>query len=373
MGGGGGSLGGGGGTTGGGGGATGGGGGGDQDAGMDAGTDAGVDAGVDAGLPDAGLCDPSVSDGGSNGCAAGERCTWITLATQPVENGRIGCVPMGTSSNGSTCTPATPGPMGADDCVQGNICINAQCKKACLLSDPNSCGSSAVCTAYSGLFANDPDVPTYGACVPTCDPLTNAPCTGTQGCYLLVNQTDTVAVCAGAGTVQHGQTITGTAFANSCVPGAKPRRKDQSTMTMECGGLCAPAEVTMGMNTADEGGIAPNNCQTRWGAAPPPDSTSGESCRYFWAVEPGPNLTRFSNTLGYCFKHAAFQYDSNGDLTPDMPWPRCTTLTTGDVVPPFSPMQNDALYFACVPQPVMKRAQPSPRMPSSESMLTGWR
>ena len=94
---------------------------------------------------------------------------------------------------------------------------------------------------------------------------------------------------------------------------------------------------------------AKDNCQTSWGANPPNDGTAGEGCRFWWAREPFANLSDFSNTVGWCFKHAVFQYDSNGDTVDDAPFPRCTALTTGDVVPPIgNPPHNDAAYFWCV-------------------------
>jgi hypothetical protein len=110
-------------------------------------------------------------------------------------------------------------------------------------------------------------------------------------------------------------------------------------------------DVYMGVNEADEGGVAPYTCQAA-GAAAPDDPTNGESCRYWWAREPFEGLSQFSNTLGWCFKHAAFQYDTNGDQTPDAPFPRCITLTTGDIVPPIgNPPHNDAQYFWCAALP----------------------
>lgn len=329
---------------------------------------------MDAGLPDAGptSCDPTPTDGGSTGCPSGQRCTWVALT---MTTGISACVPMGSVPVGGTCMPGNPLVTGYDECVAGSVCIGTECKPTCALSDPNSCGTSAVCTSYQGLFANDPDAPATGACVPTCDPLAMLPCpTPGQGCYLLTSSTTTIAVCAGAGTVMHGQAITGTAYANSCVPGAMPRRVF-GTNSFECGGLCRPAEVTMGVNVASEGGVSPNSCQTRWGAAAPSDAMSGESCRYFWAREPFSQLSPFSNTLGFCFKHATALYDSNGDMMNDAPVPRCTTLTTGDVVPPIdNPAGNDALSFWCIEKPAMKRAervekQPAPWLPR----LTGWR
>lgn len=98
-----------------------------------------------------------------------------------------------------------------------------------------------------------------------------------------------------------------------------------------------------------EGGVAPYTCAAS-GAALPTDPTNGESCRYYWLREPFPVLGAYSNTVGWCFKHAAFQYDSDGDQMPDAPWPRCVSVTTGDVVPPIGD-GNDALNFGCVAAP----------------------
>jgi len=138
---------------------------------------------------------------------------------------------------------------------------------------------------------------------------------------------------------------------NSCVPGGMPRAADDTGTTFECGALCQMTDVYMGVNEADEGGVAPYTCQAA-GAAAPDDPTNGESCRYWWAREPFEGLSQFSNTLGWCFKHAAFQYDTNGDQTPDAPFPRCITLTTGDIVPPIgNPPHNDAQYFWCAALP----------------------
>ena len=88
----------------------------------------------------------------------------------------------------------------------------------------------------------------------------------------------------------------------------------------------------------------------------------------------------FTNTLGWCFRHAAFQYDSNGDMTNDAPFPRCITLTTGDVVPPIgNPPHNDAQYFWCVQLSQMftklggqPSSHPAAAAPFARDRLTGW-
>jgi hypothetical protein len=153
---------------------------------------------------------------------------------------------------------------------------------------------------------------------------------------------------------------------------AKPRRAAPEG-GIECGGLCRPADVTSTTNTMHEGGVAPESCNAKWGAALPSDPTAGESCRYFWAMEPFDGLSRFSNTVGFCFKHAVWQYDSNLDMTPDAPFPRCTALTTGDVLPPImNPAENDALFFWCVQRPPMKAAAPR-REPQDLQLPLRWR
>jgi hypothetical protein len=91
----------------------------------------------------------------------------------------------------------------------------------------------------------------------------------------------------------------------------------------------------MGHNESSEEGVAPYNC-TAFGAAPPTEPMDGETCTFWWTRESANSVTAFSNTVGWCFKFAAFQYDRSGDMTLDAPYPRCPTLTTGDVVPPLN-------------------------------------
>lgn len=313
-------------------------------------------------------CNP-LSGPGSQGCNPGQRCVWYLLCeTADGEHlGTLGCVPDATAGLGEACTPPTV--ETPDDCASGLVCVDGTCHDVCGFdgSANAACAPGYNCTHHDGLFSNGDDDPLAGACDPGCDPVTQLriidgqPCGAGMGCYVVSSQTETVAVCANAGEIGHGEAITGPAFANSCVPGAQPRRRDGMSNTFECGGLCAPADVTSTMNMASEAGVAPLGCE-RWGAAPPSDPTAGESCRYWWAREPFFGLSPYSNSVGWCFKHAAFQYDSNGDLTPDAPFPRCTTLTTGDVVPPIvNPPHNDAEYFWCTALPATFTGGPAPR------------
>ena len=100
---------------------------------------------------------------------------------------------------------------------------------------------------------------------------------------------------------------------------------------------------------------------------------TGESCQYYWTREPSSEPTPFSNTLGWCFPVQSWRYDPDGmdPINNTDPYPRCPTLTTGDVVPPISTdiPQNDAMYFGCValqdgPPPPPAPAPPAPRRPA---------
>ena len=330
--------------------------------------------------PMTGACDP-LAAAGMQGCAVGQKCTWITIQDTPESVGKIGCVPDGSVDPAGECTIGAPGETtGFDNCKAGNICVGGTCKDVCGFGGGanEACANGQACTRYSDLWANGEDDPLYGACNPTCNPVTQMRSDGTtcgtgQGCYLLVSSTTSTAVCAGAGTVEAGTTITGQAFANSCVPGAQPRRANGMDNTVECGGLCEPKDVfvtnpddadsgatpgakpaNLVTNAAAEGGAAPNNCNTKWGAGLPSDSNNGESCRYWWARESFDELSPFSNTVGWCFKHVRFEFDSDGDQTPESPFPRCAALSSGDKVPPIgNPPHDDAMYFWCKALPAM--------------------
>lgn len=344
---------------------------------------------ADAGAPDASAPDaagPVTCDAlqPRAGCGAGGRCAWVGLENG---TGRGQCAPNGVVATGGACQVRTGEP---DDCVAGSVCISGECKAVCTFgSGATACASGFACTRYTGLFANEDQEPAGGACNPLCDPLTQLQGTGQacppgQGCYLLTNSTTTVGVCAGAGSVNVGQTLSAAVFVNSCVPGAQPRMIGEGSAGQECGALCRPANVTSTQNAGSEGGVAPYTCESR-GAAPPESATAGESCRYWWSREPFEQLSPYSNTVGWCFKHAIFQYDTNGDQVPDTPYPRCINTTEGDVLPPIAnPPHNDAEYFWCIaravtppPPPVPNSARPArPRVKDlyvHPTLFGGWR
>ncbi|HRK47104.1 MAG TPA: hypothetical protein PK324_15840 [Nocardioides sp.] len=345
-------------------------GGGDDDVSLTDGPVSNIDA------PDIGPACNVLAPPGMQGCLTGQKCTWIQVQDTPEPLGKLGCVPDGTVALDGACTVGAVGETtGYDDCAAGLYCINSVCKDICGFdgSANAACASGFNCTRYADTFANGEDDPVAGVCNPGCDPLTQiktgtnppANCGANMGCYMLTTQTDTTAVCAGAGMTMHNADITGPAYANSCVPGAQPRRKDAATQTVQCGGLCNVVDVYQGAPNAaaNEGGEVTasttdkDNCVASWGAAPPADGTAGESCRYWWAREPFDALSPYSNEVGWCYKHAVFQYDSDGDMVADRAFPRCTNLTMGDVEPPIgNPPHNDAMYFWCiaVPPPMLQ-------------------
>ncbi len=301
-------------------------------------------------LPD---CDP-LADPGQSGCVAGEKCTWVVVTDAPEPRGRLDCVPAGPVALGGACTRGPAGETtGVDDCVAGAICVDGTCQDVCDFSVAASeaCAAGFSCHLAAGLYQNPGGQPLAGACAATCDPIAQNECGPGEGCYVVSRSTSTTTRCAPAGTLGHGELIAGPAYINACLPGHQPRRRDLNSFAMECGALCVPAAVTVGMNEASEGGVAPATCAAR-GAAASGDPMDGESCRYWHGREAFDDLSPLSNTLGWCFRHAAFQYDTNADGTPDAPYPRCTTVTTGDVLPPFtSPPHDDAVFFMCVPRP----------------------
>ena len=287
-------------------------------------------------------CDPVLQ----TGCGTGQRCVWRILADTPESIGELACVPDGTVAEGDPCTI---GPVGAatgfDDCQGGLTCAGGTCATICELVDPESCGTTGACTRYAGLFANGDDDPIAGACVPTCDPVTQlrgdgSSCGPGQGCYWLQGATSTTFACAGAGSTAVGATITGSVYANSCVPGATAARRMDGTNY--CTAFCRPVETHSGA-TAGAAGMSPHTCPDRGAASPP------NECLFGWFLSsmdpPDPRL----NMLGVCFDRTGRLYDSDGDTTPDAPWPSCTTLVNTDTDGDLVPQHRE---FGCAPAPL---------------------
>ncbi|HUS68954.1 MAG TPA: hypothetical protein VMZ28_30670 [Kofleriaceae bacterium] len=135
------------------------------------------------------------------GCAEGEKCSWIVAQVTPTFLGQTACVRDGNVDLGGACSDnciekgstdigeacsetnapdstSTPPVIGTDDCKAGGVCINSVCTEVCQGQD--TCGAENACVGYGDLFTDFEDV---GACSPTCDPLAQD-CGEGKGCYV---------------------------------------------------------------------------------------------------------------------------------------------------------------------------------------------
>lgn len=270
---------------------------------------------VDAATVDAAtVCDPLTHAG----CNADQRCTWVALSDTA---GELRCVPDGTVAEGAACTVGPNGPGGYDDCARGLVCTSGLCRTACALAGTSGCRATEACLPFIGVF--EPD--TYGACVETCDPISQerpdgSSCGTGRGCYVIFGPTETLMVCAPVGTVAIGADITGTTFANSCVPGAVPTPRPTGTGNY-CTAFCTPVETSTAA-TGSPGGVAPHSCGDVGQAS--------SECLFAWLRSPNPTPDPRLDHFGYCFDRAGWQIDTDGDGTRDAPWPSCTTLAPTD-------------------------------------------
>jgi len=138
-----------------------------------------IDSGMDSGVA---ACNPVAQ----TGCAANEKCTWITDQITPTEVGHIGCAPTTSADaatgdrcidvgdkgkcsvttdtacvtdtecpTGETCVGAGPQMSGADNCEKGAICIAHTCETICdpqMVGTASGCDAMHACGRYSGLF-----------------------------------------------------------------------------------------------------------------------------------------------------------------------------------------------------------------------------
>jgi hypothetical protein len=144
-----------------------------------------------------GTCNPVTQQG----CADGEKCSWIVAQVTPsflgqtacVRDGNVdvggacsdSCIPKGSTEIGEPCSEtnapdsaANPPIVGTDDCAAGGICVNSECKAICQGQD--SCAAEQACVSYGDLFTEAEDI---GACSATCDPLIQD-CGEGFGCYV---------------------------------------------------------------------------------------------------------------------------------------------------------------------------------------------
>ncbi len=322
------------------------------------------------------------------GCMTGQKCAWV-LSTDPTDSapglGAIACAPDGTVAVGAACTiqPAAMG--GNDNCKGGGACVSGVCKSIC---DNNggspACATGQACVTYDGLFANEGATTTpAGVCDPSCNPLADNDFDGsgtlhtksgsgcgsspTVGCYGQPSSTSTTYfTCSppagSTGNLSHRNVIPGTQFfVNDCMSGYSLAfaQDSQGTMNTDCYAFCAPGDAYMG----NPGTQMPNgsttvtpthrcNQQDAIGnfGTPATATVNGEHCMYSWFFEQDTSTgvvhhSPTSDTVGWCWDHSKYQWDSNGDMmitAADAVLPPCGT------VPLTSTTTIDAVNMGCV-------------------------
>ena len=315
------------------------------------------------------------------GCSIGEKCTWIVDSNPPNYVGHVGCVAVGSAQVGEACMFGPAGATGYDNCAKGLVCgkyysgaTGGACKTIC---DPNggspACDDAHVCVEYAQLFYSGFGVDGLaGVCDPACDPLGDNDFDGSGalmrttmmcgsnpavGCYgspsmgtpprtgwLCMNdfnsmesqptglrhrvQCTTANQCADPGP---------TVYVNSCNQGYLPIL-NESTMvsTAICVAMCRPRNCYIGncgVNDEDRLGVAPHRCNDTDRVGTFDTSANGEHCVFSWffEVDDGGTFLRSptSDTVGFCYDHSKYLYDSNGDNIADAPIPPCATLQDG--------------------------------------------
>ncbi len=301
------------------------------------------------------------------GCNTGERCTWVHSTESTPDTPALGanaCVPdTGTVATGGACMYGPAGMDGFDNCVKGDICVHSTCKIIC---DNNGgspmCPAAAACVTYDSLFANHGATTTpAGACDPTCDPIADNDFDGSgtlftktgsacgsdpvTGCYGGVSSAHTTFfTCStpvtGTGQLTHRSLIPTTLqFLNACMSGYGIAFAGDATGSnnIDCYAFCVPGDAYMGnTGTQAPNGVLPHRCNNNdalgaFGATPNVTTNSnGEHCMYSWRFEVDTagmlHMSPTSDTVGICWDHTKYMYDSNGDGTADTTVEACTTV-----------------------------------------------
>jgi hypothetical protein len=311
------------------------------------------------------------------GCAAGEKCTWLLDQVTPTYIGHIGCAPNGTAMAGDACMYGAPGVTGYDGCQRGLVCGDYRggtgvCKTICDNQGGNpQCATNDVCVVYSGLFYTG-GLAAAGVCDPRCDPLADNDFDGSgamtktgttcgsaanRGCYGYPSFGTPPATgfsCTTDINVAEGQPLGlrhrvqcletnscadpgPTIYVNSCNQGYLPLLRESTTVsTAVCVAMCRPMNCysgNCGTANANRAGAAPHRCNTTDRLGTFDTSANGEHCRYIWSfeIDDQGNFLRSpsSDTVGFCFDHSKYLYDSDGNNTPDMQLPECAALQPG--------------------------------------------
>lgn len=281
------------------------------------------------------------------GCAAEQDCSWV----EGELGGSIECVPTGTIPLHGDCLSLQDGTP--DQCASGLTCSGGKCERVCSMAE--GCSGAAVCQLWVG-FVGDGDT---GICSPTCDPVSQTrsddgaaacgssdPQFPTWGCYGTFGGPFTCSRFPNSVMNRtHGATAltspSGAPYVIGCAPGYVALPTSVQT-TFHCHALCTPAETRAGSD-AQRQGVAPHTCSARGASA------ATEECRFsgFYLQDPSEGLP----AVGVCVDPTEFtwDHDMDGDLvTPEVPWPSCSTLTSGDLDGNGVP---DHQSWGCAPTP----------------------
>jgi hypothetical protein len=384
---------------------------------------------VDSGGPDGPTqCNPLTQAG----CAAGEKCTWLLDALMPQYVGHIGCAPDGAKNADEACMYGAPGATGYDDCKKGLVCGNYRggagvCKTICdQQGGAPMCDAAHVCVTYSGLFSTGAMSPSAGGvCDLACDPLqdndfdgSGTTLTGTAdarrkmtcgtnaqvGCYGYPSfgtppatgwsctgdikytvaqptglrhrvQCTEATMCADPGP---------TIYVNSCNQGYLPLLRESTMVsTAICVALCKPSTCynnnNCGTNNVNRIGASDDGCRLADRVSKDAtfnnanDADGGEHCVHGWwfEIDDQGNFLQSatSDTIGYCYNHEVYLYDTDANNMGDAPLPNCGNLGSG-TGPGSDPLMPNtywgALDLGCVPStfiPMM--ADGKQRLPES--------
>jgi hypothetical protein len=320
-------------------------------------------------------CNPLVQE-----CPAGYKCTWLVDALDPTYVGHAGCAPDGTANIDEACKYGEPGATGFDNCRKGSVCSDyfggtGICKAICDYQGGfPECNAQHTCVVYDGLFSTGDMTPAAGGlCDLACNPLTDNDFDGagtastrttaacgsdpTIGCYGYPSfgtyprtgwscTADVSANVAQPTGLRHRVQCTtangclgpgSTVFVNSCNQGYLPLLRERTTVsTTICVALCKPKNCfagNCGPMDRDRLGEAPHRCTNPDRVGTFDTTAGGEHCRFIWGfeIDTQGNFLRSptSDTMGFCFDHSKYLYDSNNDNTPDAPLPACAALPDG--------------------------------------------
>jgi hypothetical protein len=138
-------------------------------------------------------------------------------------------------------------------------------------------------------------------------------------------------------TLVHRSQVANTGI-NACAPGYLPLLRESATVsTTICVAICKPANCfagNCGVNNENRLGVAPHRCTTTDRRGTFDNGANGEQCEFMWRREIDPMTleylpSRWKDTLGICFDHSKYMYDSDGDSVGDTTLPACADLQDG--------------------------------------------